>query len=380
MRFPIASVSFLGLLVTSQLPQAPRPPQAVTQMARVSGQVIEEGTNTPVTGVHVFVLLDSDLSTPFGRPAGALPESVTDRDGRYHFDTLPAGRYRIAAQKAGFEPPMEPSTMQMFEVAAGQTLEGLTVSLRRGGVIAGRVLDPLGQPLAEGSVTALLKRLSSNDRPAGLTSSGTPLLIPSGQSQTNDLGEFRIFGLSPGEYVVAANPRSAFGGAATRSSATTMTSTFFPGTADVSAAQVVTVQAGQTVSDVTIRLINVPAFQVSGVVVDEAGAPLAGAMVMLMDGPGDSLFSLATGPRGMSQSDAGGRFSFGEVPAGSYTLQASGGGGGFFGISGDFIIDSSGTPRAGPSRPRPAPERGTIEVTIENENVGDLKLVVPRSP
>lgn len=370
MALLIASLSLMGTLVTGQ------PSQAVTQMGRVSGQVIEDSTNAPIAGAVVFVVLDGEYSTP----AGALPESVTDRDGRYHFDTLPAGRYRIAAQKAGFEPPMEPLTMQMFEVAAGQTLEGLTVSLRRGGVIAGRVLDPLGQPLAEGSVTALLKRLSSNDRPAGLTSSGTPLLIPSGHSQTNDLGEFRIFGLSPGEYVIMADTRSPFDRAARASSATTtMTSTFFPGTADVSAAQVVTVQAGQTVSDVTIRLINVPAFQVSGVVVDEAGAPLAGAMVMLMDGPGDSLFSLATGPRGMSQSDAGGRFSFGEVPAGSYTLQASGGGGGFFGISGDFIIDSSGTPRAGPSRPRP-PVPGTIEVSVRNANVTDLKLVMPGSP
>jgi hypothetical protein len=79
----------------------------------------------------------------------------------------------------------------------------------------------------------------------------------------------------------------------------------------------------------------------------------------------------------MSQSDASGRFAFGEVPAGSYTLRASDGPGGFFGITEDFIIDGGGTPRTGPGRPRPAPEPGTIEVTIENANVSDLKIVVP---
>ena len=128
MTLQIARLALVSTLAVSQLPQTP------TDMGRVSGQVIEEGTNTPVVGARVFVILEGDPPA-----AGSPPASVTDREGRYQFDTLPAGRYRIAAQKAGFAPPMEPLTMQMFEVAAGQTLEGLTVSLRRGGVIAGRV-------------------------------------------------------------------------------------------------------------------------------------------------------------------------------------------------------------------------------------------------
>jgi hypothetical protein len=45
----------------------------------------------------------------------------------------------------------------------------------------------------------------------------------------------------------------------------------------------VTVQSGETVSDLTIRLVTVPAFEMSGVVVDEAGAPAADVMVILMD-------------------------------------------------------------------------------------------------
>jgi Carboxypeptidase regulatory-like domain len=370
MTLQIASLTLLGTLVASQ------PPQAVTPMGRVSGQVIEDGTNTPVAGARVFVLLEGDFTA-----TGPPPASVTDRDGRYHFDALQAGRYRIAAQKAGFAPPMEPPTMQMFEVAAGQAVDDVTVSLRRGGVFTGRVLDQDGEPLAEVSVTALLKRLHSNDRPTGMISSSAPLLMPSGQSQTNDLGEFRIFGLWPGEYLIAANARSQFGETATLNPATTtMAATFFPGTADVSTAEPVTVQSGETVSDLIIRLVAVQAFQVSGVVVDEAGAPAEGAMVILMDasrGTG-SLLSMTMGPRGMSQSDANGRFVFGDVPAGSYTLQAVGGSGGVgsFGFTDTFGIDSAGTPRANPSGPSPARVPGTIEVTVENANVSDLKIVV----
>lgn len=375
MTLQFASLTLISTLVVVQ------PQQAVTEMGQVSGQVIEEGTNAPVADARVIVILENDLSAPAGIP----PASISDREGHYRFDALPAGRYRIAAQKAGFAPPMEPETMQRFEVAAGQSLDGVTVSLRRGGVISGRVLDSLGQPRAEVNVTALLKRLRSDDRPAGQTWSGPPLLMPSGQSQTNDLGEFRIFGLWPGDYVIAASPRSNVDGAATSSATTTVTSTFFPAAADVSQAEAVTVQAGETLGDLTIQLVTVPAFQVSGVVVDESGAPVANEMVMLMEGSHETgaaaaFLSLAMGPRGMSQSDADGRFSFGDVAPGSYTLRALGGFGvGAFGVTDSFGIDSDGTPRGAPDRPKPAQEPGTLAVTVENANVSDLKIVVTRS-
>jgi hypothetical protein len=249
-------------------------------------------------------------------------------------------------------------------------------------VITGRVLDPQGQPLPEAGVTALLKRLDSSDRPRGPVSSGPPLLMPFGQGQTNDLGEFRIFGLPPGEFVIAANVQS-HRIATSLSAPTTMTTTFYPETTDASAAQPVAVRSGETVSDLTIRLAAVPAFQVSGVVVDESGAPVANAMVMLMDGSsGTDRFALLTlGPQDMSQSDDSGRFTFGSVPAGSYTVRADGGFGGLgaFGFGDSFIIDGGGTPRTDPGSPRRAQEPGTIEVTVENANVSDLKIVVSRS-
>jgi hypothetical protein len=136
------------------------------------------------------------------------------------------------------------------------------------------------------------------------------------------------------------------------------------------------------VSDLTIRLVTVPAFQVSGVVVDEAGAPVTNAMVMLMESPrgSDPFLSMTMGLRGMGQSDASGRFTVSDVPAGEYILRADAGAGvGAFTFTGAFGIGSDGIPRGDPSSPRPAREPGTIEVTVENANVGDIKIVVPRS-
>src|SRR5205807_2592208 len=93
------------------------------RMARVSGQVIEAGTDAPVAGATVFVMFGGEAPGP----SAPAPTMVTDGDGRFAFDALPAGRYIIAAHKTGFAPPMDLWNTQTFEVSAGQTLEALTV-------------------------------------------------------------------------------------------------------------------------------------------------------------------------------------------------------------------------------------------------------------
>ena len=76
-------------------------------------------------------------------------------------------------------------------------------SLVRGAAIAGRVVDDLGEPAQRVQVRAAkLRRFASEWR-----------LIPFGESvETNDLGEYRLHGLPPGEYVVSASRRSARSG------------------------------------------------------------------------------------------------------------------------------------------------------------------------
>ena len=99
---------------------------------------------------------------------------------------------------------------------------------------------------------------------------------------------------------------------------------------------------------------------------------------MLMGGRGtDLFFSLMLGPPLMSQSDAGGQFTIANVPPGAYTLRANTGFGiNTFGVTDSFGIDVDGTPRGDPSRPIPARDPGTIEVTVDNTDVSDLRIVV----
>ena len=69
-------------------------------------------------------------------------------------------------------------------------------------------------------------------------------------------------------------------------------------------------------------MVGAPAFQVSGVVVDESGKPVANAVVRLSqeDAGGRPMFMMQ--PWNQSRTDQAGRFSLGNVTPGAYTLLA----------------------------------------------------------
>src|SRR4029077_3456311 len=121
------------------------------------------------------------------------------------------------------------------------------VAFQRGVGTSARVLDQKGEPVTDARVMAL-RRIT----PPG-TSTAPPRLIPApmqGPQQTNDIGEYRVSGLPPGEYFLAASPRGmGFGGPGMASTTghgggtPTPTTTYYPGTADQAGAQPITVAA-----------------------------------------------------------------------------------------------------------------------------------------
>jgi Carboxypeptidase regulatory-like domain len=193
-----------------------------------------------------------------------------------------------------------------------------------------------------------------------------------GPQQTNDLGEFRIAGLAAGEYIVAASrgpnlalPRGGAVSSARQGPQTTIATTYYPGTTDQNGASPIALGAGVEVGNITFTVQSVPAHYVSGVVVDENGAPLTGAMVTLM---GDPRTGVPIGPAGNARTAADGSFSIGDVPAGSYRLNASvpivwsnsGSAGG--------IVSS--TSAVGPGVPQ------QTEVVVTDADVSGLQIVV----
>ena len=171
-----------------------RPGQkAKTGTGRLRGRVVAADTASIVRRAQVRVS-SPDIGTR---------TAFTDAQGRYEFKDLPAGRFNLSVSKAGFvtmqygqSRPFEPG--RPIELDEAQVMEKADVALPRGSAVSGRILDEFGEPVADASVSAMRTQYSGGKR--RLVQSGRP-------STTNDLGQFRVFGLPPGDITSA--PRSA---------------------------------------------------------------------------------------------------------------------------------------------------------------------------
>jgi hypothetical protein len=310
-------VVLCGLLFSQPAAAPPAP------TGRIAGRITADESNAPVAGARIVLF-------PAGRPGGPIAQggmwrplqAQTGEDGRFVFDKVEAGSYRLDVQKTGFAPLGQMGNAPTAEVSAGRTTD-LALRLQKGAVIVGKVLDAQGEPLPDVRMMAMRRM----DSPPRMAAQGAPVafLVPAvnGQQQTNDLGEFRLAGLAPGEYYVAAVPGGGmmFGGpgAPLTSTGKANTTTYYPGTNDQAAAQPIKVAAGETIYNIVFSLQSAPGFRISGLVVDENGAAVAGAMVTLMPGrPGGFM-----APPGHVSTGEDGRFAFTDVPSATYHINAS---------------------------------------------------------
>ena len=161
--------------------------------------------------------------------------------------------------------------VRILDLAPGRNVRGIAFRLVPPGVITGTVYDEDGDPVTLAQVKALRVAGSGAHRQIG----------DAGSAQTNDLGEYRIWGLEPGQYLVAATyqpPQTNPG----QQSDEVYLPTFHPSTPDTSQATTVEVQPGAEVSGIDVDLGQAHAVMVRGrVMVDGPAKSLRGVHVSL---------------------------------------------------------------------------------------------------
>jgi uncharacterized protein (DUF2141 family) len=170
--------------------------RAAVGTGSVSGIVItDDAEGRPLRRARVF------LNNP---DAEIARTTISDDAGRFAFAELPSGRYTVGAAKDGYvttnfgagRPGGPGSPVVLTE---GGPRGDITLRLLRGAVITGTLLDPDGQPIPGVSMRALRYGYSVNGE-RRLTAVTTTMA----GHITDDRGVYRIYGLPPGDYTIAA--------------------------------------------------------------------------------------------------------------------------------------------------------------------------------
>jgi uncharacterized protein (DUF2141 family) len=190
MRAATVLLLFSVALAAQQRDTPGAPAGTVSGTSEISGVVVTADTRQPLRRVVVSVTSD-ELPAP--------RSVITDDAGTFAFTKLPAGTYAITAKKAAylateFASPKPGRPGSRVALAAGEK-RAATLTMFRGGAIGGTLRHADGTPAAGVSIEVLNARMI-----------GQRDLSASDPAVTNDRGEFRIFGLMPGEYIVLASP------------------------------------------------------------------------------------------------------------------------------------------------------------------------------
>lgn len=285
--------------------------QSSASQTTVSGIVVNADDLQPVPGATIIITVEPPIPTA-PEPTGA----TTGPDGRFNIPNIATSQYRIHCQKQGFV------TLSHLISRAGANGEpinsgsgSLELRMTPQAAVAGQVTDSNGQPLA--NATVRLSRVQLQGRKTALS------VVT--QISTNDLGQYRIFGVEPGRYYVSASFQDAGAALGLRLKPTPdgvvtedYAVVYYPGVSDVESATVVRLRGGKAASNIDMRIGMARSFAVSGVV---AGLP--------PDSPSPEIFLQPSDPASLGPvriyvpPSGTNQFRFKSVPPGSYALTAS---------------------------------------------------------
>jgi hypothetical protein len=316
-RRPLGFLCLLGSLALAQ--QTRTPPRY--QEARLEGRVLSDRDGQPLPRARVVL-----------RPveAGLTTIGVEgDENGNFAIWHIAPGRYTLLAQRDGY---LTSSTClrgglrmaPVLSIRSADDITELTFRLRPWAVVAGRIRFENGEP-------AVFVRI---DAYREFRDKGRHTYKVAASARTNDRGEYRMYGLQAGPYLVAAvyertaqnsgyqeQPRVDAEGR--ELPVTGYATTFYPNTVKLSEAVPVRLDYGQEVGGVDLFLRLVRKVKVLGRVTSGvSGSIVSNASIFLERTDANNTGTLPAPARAEFLRD--GSFQIKDVTPGSYVMRAEG--------------------------------------------------------
>ncbi len=384
----LLSVSLAAALLTfAQAPQAPQnpadPQAAEKKKIRLEGQVLSKSGDTVRRAtVRLQPAPQGGQVIVMGQQTGY--SETADASGKFVFEDVAPGRYTLIAEKTGFVAQRygargDSSPGTPLNLTEGQELKDLLFRLTPQGVIAGRVTDMDGEPVANVQIKVL--RYSYQGGKRQLTQGGGPgpgggiRMGPGSSPATDDQGNFRVSNLSPGRYFVSADPFSGgfmmqerAGRAAAPQAANVVT--YYPNALDVQGAVPIDLSAGGELRGVDIKMRRERVYSIRGKVVDAAtGAPISNAMVFVQ--PPESAGPSLAGMPNTTRPGPDGTFEIRNLLPGTHVVRGTSGGAIQIASGGAVMVF-----RTAAGSDDSTNRVGRLEVTVTDANATDAILAL----
>jgi protocatechuate 3,4-dioxygenase beta subunit len=295
----------------------------------IAGQVFNLATGQPLKKATVRLVGLGTRQQQNSNQGGGPPVAInkeTDDTGHFSFSALNGGRYQLSVDRPGFLRQSYGSRRfntsgTPIPLGPDQQIQDIVFKLAPQSVIAGKVLDEDGDPMANAQVRALRYEYRG----------GKKQWTQAGNGNTTDIGEYRIPNLIPGRYLVSAIPHN--NGSNTMMGAsneplpekpeTVYATTYYPNGMDSATAAPVDVGPGAEVRGIDIHPAKTRAFRIRGKVINTVTGGRGQITVMLS--PKDN--AAGSNPHVAVARPPENNFEFRGVQAGSYVLHAQTGGG-----------------------------------------------------
>jgi protocatechuate 3,4-dioxygenase beta subunit len=315
--FP-AGLLWLVVMAAAAL-SAQSPPSSAAQtsthaQATLSGIVAKDPGSEPLKKALIELIAESQSDR-------GNYTALTSADGSFHIENIVPGRYHLFVERTGFQEidkHRRRTEGRVLTLSAGQDLKDLVIRLQAAAVVEGRVTDEDGDPMPESQVAVLRQTFVS----------GHTHWEQVGAERTNDLGDYRIAGLAPGNYFVSVTPPPDFrsliettgnapaihsGAPSDKPAPAAYQTTYYPGTRDRGQATPIQLHAGDDFP-VSFSLTPSPSLTIRGSVVNLPPGSTAAIMLQSKD------FSLVLNGAEMHKD---GSFEIRDVSPGAYTIVAT---------------------------------------------------------